>query len=352
MMEKNLKRIFIYLLFLGIVSTITFYFLSNFSGGIEWGKVVNFFLVNPWGLLGIVSLLFSWLTDTLITYILVRKLILVPFSFMKSFNMSIIGIFFNKLSPASTGGSVFQIAYLKRNGVNFGSSISITELRYIIKQGAMVVAAAIGFVMALPIIQRDEITFTLALVGFGLSIGGITILILINVSSKVRTSLLGLTKWAINLLRFSKRLSPKIPDLNQKAEKEFKNYVQSMGMISKNWKFIIPVFFLALLSALGHLFLAFAAVQSFGIFENIPKGILDVISLQAVATTIIFLSPTPGSAGIAEGGFYLFFSTIIPPKFLATVTLEWRILSYFVPFALSGLIFLIIFFHRMVNTRK
>ncbi len=352
MAGKNLKRIVIYLLFLGIVSAITLYFLSNFSGGIEWGKVINFFLANPWGFLGIASLLFSWLTDTLITYILVRKLILVPFSFTKSFNLSIIGIFFNKLSPASTGGSVFQIAYLRRNGINFGSSISITELRYVIKQSAMVVAAALGFLMALPIVERNEITLTLSLIGFGLSISAIAILILINVSSKIRTSLLSLTKWAIGLLRFSKRLSPKIPDLNQKAEKEFKNYVQSIGMISKNWKFIIPVFFLALLSAIGHLFLAFAAVQSFGLFENIPKGILDVLSLQAIATTIIFFSPTPGSAGLAEGGFYLFFSTIVPPKFLATVTLEWRILSYFIPLALSGIIFLIIFFHRMVNARK
>jgi len=352
MTGKNLKRIVLYLLLLGIVSAVTFYFLSNFSGGIEWGKVITFFLANPWGFLGILSLLLSWITDTFITYILIRKIIHVPFSFLKSFNMSIIGIFFNKLSPASTGGSVFQIAYLKRNGINFGSSVSITELRYIIKQSAMVVAAAMGFLIALQVVERNEITFVLSFLGFGLSIGGILILILINVSSKVRTSLLAITKWAIGLLKFSKKLSPKIPDLRQKAEEEFKNYVQSMKMISTNWKFIIPVFFLALLSAWGHLFLAFAAVQSFGIFENIPKGMLEVISLQAIATTIIFFSPTPGSSGLAEGGFYLFFSTIVPPKFLATVTLEWRILSYFVPLILSGIIFLIIFLYRMVSTRK
>ncbi len=347
-----MKRIIIYLLFLGIVSVITFYFLSNFSGGIEWGKIVNFFLVNPWGLLGISSLLFSWITDTLITYILIRKIILVPFSFLKSFNMSIIGIFFNKLSPASTGGSVFQIAYLKRNGINFGSSVSITELRYIIKQSAMVFVAAMGFLIVLPIVERNEITFFLSLLGFSLSVGVIVLFFLINVSAKIRASLLAVTKWAIGLLRFSKKLSPKIPDLNQKAEKEFKNYIQSMGMIVQNWKYIIPVFLLAMLSALSHLFLAFAAVQSFEIFENIPKGILDVVSLQAIATTIIFFSPTPGSAGLAEGGFYLFFSTIIPPKFLATVTLEWRILNYFIPLALSGVIFLIISFSRMVKAKK
>lgn len=335
-----MKRFILYLLFLGLVSAITVYLLNDFGGGIEWGKVINFFVANPWGFLGIISLLLSWIADTAITYFLVQKLTNTPFSFKKSFIMSIIGIFFNKLSPASTGGSVFQISYLKRNGVNFGSSVSITELRYIIKQSAMVITAAAGFVFSLPIVERDRLALILSVLGFGISIFGISILIVMNMNSSVRNSLLKITKWAINLLRFNRKLKLKIPDLNQKAEKEFQNYVQNIGIISKNWKILIIVFAFALLSAIGHLFLAFAAIQSFGIFENIPKGILDVISLQAVATMVIFFSPAPGSAGSAEGGFFLFFSTLVPDKFLGTVTLEWRILSYFIPLLLSGMIFL------------
>lgn len=345
-----MKRIIIYLLSLGIVSAITVYFLSDFGGGIEWGKVINFFLINPWGLFGVISLLLSWLTDTAITYFLIRKLTNTPFSFKKSFIMSIIGIFFNKLSPASTGGSVFQISYLKKNGINFGSSVSITELRYIIKQSAMVVMAAAGFVLALPVVERNQLTLVLSIIGFGISIGGISMLVMMNANQRIRNYLLKTIKWMISLLRFNKKLKLKIPELNQKAEAEFQNYVSNIKIISKNWRILILVFAFALLSAIGHLFLAFAAIQSFGIFENIPKGILDVISLQAVATMIIFFSPTPGSAGLAEGGFFLFFSTIVPSKFLGTVTLEWRILSYFIPLLLSSIIFLLLSLKHMVKS--
>ncbi|MGC9211855.1 MAG: lysylphosphatidylglycerol synthase transmembrane domain-containing protein [Athalassotoga sp.] len=344
-----MKRILIYILFLSVVSAITLYFLSTFSGGIEWAKVFNFFFVNVWGWIGIASLMISWLMDTLITYIMILKITNVKFSFLKSFNMSVIGIFFNKLSPASTGGSVFQIAYLRNNGLNLGTSISVTELRYIIKQSAMVFLAAFGFIDAIPIISRNEIVFILSLTGFVISVGGILILVLANMSAKSRNYMIKTIKWFINLLRFSKRLSPKIPDLNLKVEMEFRNYTESLRLISKNWKVVTVIFILALISAIAHLFLAFAAVQSFGIFENIPRGIVDVLSLQAIATMVIFFSPTPGSSGLAESGFFLFFSTLIPPKFLGTVTLEWRILSYFLPLLISGIIFLFISLSRMVK---
>ncbi|MGC8611000.1 MAG: lysylphosphatidylglycerol synthase transmembrane domain-containing protein [Athalassotoga sp.] len=344
-----MKRILIYILFLSVVSAITLYFLSTFSGGIEWAKVFNFFFVNVWGWIGIASLMISWLMDTLITYIMILKITNVKFSFLKSFNMSVIGIFFNKLSPASTGGSVFQIAYLRNNGLNLGTSISVTELRYIIKQSAMVFLAAFGFIDAIPIISRNEIVFILSLTGFVISVGGILILVLANMNAKSRNYMIKTVKWFINLLRFSKRLSPKIPDLNLKVEMEFRNYTESLRLISKNWKVVTVIFILALISAIAHLFLAFAAVQSFGIFENIPRGIVDVLSLQAIATMVIFFSPTPGSSGLAESGFFLFFSTLIPPKFLGTVTLEWRILSYFLPLLISGIIFLFISLSRMVK---
>ncbi|BBJ28073.1 lysylphosphatidylglycerol synthase transmembrane domain-containing protein [Athalassotoga saccharophila] len=346
-----MKRIIIYIIFLGVVSSVTLYFLSTFSGGIEWSKVLNFFFGNAWGSIGILSLMISWLMDTLITYLMILKITNVKFSLLKSFNMSVIGIFFNKLSPASTGGSVFQIAYLKNNGINLGTSISVTELRYVVKQSAMVFLAAFGFIDAIPIISRNEVVFILSLIGFLISVGGILILVLANISVKSRNYMIKIVKWFINLLRFSKRLSPKIPDLNSKVEKEFQNYTESLRLISRNWKLVIAVFFLALVSALAHLFLAFAAVQSFGIFENIPKGMIDVLSLQAIATMVIFFSPTPGSSGIAESGFFLFFSTLIPSKFLGTVTLEWRILSYFVPLTISGIIFLSISLSRMVKKR-
>ncbi len=343
-----MKRIIIYTIFLGVISAITLYFLSTFSGGIEWSKVLNFFFANAWGIIGIVSLMLSWFMDTLITYIIL-KATNVKFSFLKSFNMSVIGIFFNKLSPASTGGSVFQIAYLKNNGLNLGTSISVTELRYVIKQSAMVFLATFGFIDAIPIISRNEFVFILSLIGFTISIGGILILVIANISARSRNYMIKIVKWFINLLRFSKRLSSKIPDLNSKVEIEFHNYTESLKLISKKWKIVMVIFIFALISAIAHLFLAFAAVQSFGIFENIPKGIIDVLSLQAIATMVIFFSPTPGSSGLAESGFFLFFSTLIPPKFLGTVTLEWRILSYFIPLVISGMIFLFISLSRMVR---
>jgi len=342
------KRFFIYLVFLVIVSILTLYLLGTFGARIEWKRVLNFFSENPWGYFGVLSLAFSWFFDASITYVLINKMIKIPFSFSKSFKMSIIGIFFNKLSPASTGGSIFQIAYLRKNGINLGSSVSIVELRYIIKQIAMLLIASIGFTTAFLITDRSPLTFFLMILGLIFSMSGISFLILIAASHRIRDFILKLTKWMIDFLGFSKKMKPKIPVWKEKMEKEFDNYANSVKIISQNWPITFFAFSLAFLSAIGHLFLAFAAIQSFGIFENIPKGIWDVLAVQAVATMIIYLSPTPGSSGTAEGGFYLFFTPLVPMKFLSTVTLEWRILSYFIPLALSGVIFFLSSIHKML----
>ncbi len=50
--------------------------------------------------------------------------------------------------------------------------------------------------------------------------------------------------------------------------------------------------------------------------------------------------PTPGSSGTAEGEFYLFFSSIVPGRYLATITIEWGILRYFIPLIIGFIVVL------------
>lgn len=53
---------------------------------------------------------------------------------------------------------------------------------------------------------------------------------------------------------------------------------------------------------------------------------------------ILYFAPTPGGSGIAEGGFIMLFSGLIPSGILGIIAVMWRLISEYIPFTV-GLLF-------------
>jgi uncharacterized membrane protein YbhN (UPF0104 family) len=73
-------------------------------------------------------------------------------------------------------------------------------------------------------------------------------------------------------------------------------------------------------------------------FSPIPMNVFDhllVIGRQAVLWIIMVLSPTPGSAGVAELGFSWLFSDFVPAGIALGLAILWRLISYY-PYLIIG----------------
>ncbi len=342
-----LKKFGIYLVLIAIVSAIAIYLLNSFGGGINWKRAFDFFTHDWWGVFGLMSLFVSWLADSGVIYLLVNRSSENHFSFSKSFKTSVVGSFFAMLTPSYSGGQPMQIVYMTRHGVSLGVSTSVMIFRFVVEQGALETIAIFGLVTAMRLMSRVPAAASLAFLGFGFSTAVILFLIILSLSKRVYDKIFGTFKWFISLFRFSKKLRPKIELLLDKVDSEIVKYAQSAKTLSKDPLLLILTFFLGLLTNLANFFLVYVAVAATGFFQNTFRTFLNVISVQSLATMIIYFAPTPGSSGVAEGGFYLFFSTMVPRRYLGTITFEWRVLSYFIPLLIGFIIVTWISFHNI-----
>lgn len=335
-----MKKFIVYLVLIIIVSTITVYLLNSFGGGINWNKMLDFFFHEWWGLIGLASLLVSWMADAGVIYLLTQKGSKEHFGFVKSFKTTIIGAFFGMITPSYSGGQTMQLVYMGKSGLSLGISTSVMVLRFVVEQSALEIIALLGVIRAVHLMKGIPAIISLAMLGFTISTGMIVFLVVFSLSRKVYNKIFGVFKWFVALFKFSKKLRPKIDLFLDKVDSEVEMYAESAKILNKDPILLISTFLLGILSNVASFFTVYSAVISTGVLKNSFSSLLDIISVQSLATMIIYFSPTPGASGVAEGGFYLFFSPIVPREYLGTVTLEWRMLTYFIPLLIGFLLVL------------
>lgn len=98
-------------------------------------------------------------------------------------------------------------------------------------------------------------------------------------------------------------------------------WLRIWGMTALAW--------LARYGVLNCLLAAFAA-EPFGWREHALA-----FARQAALFIVMVLSPTPGSAGVAEAGFVLMFTDLVTPGLVIPLALLWRMLSYY-PYLFVG----------------
>jgi len=75
--------------------------------------------------------------------------------------------------------------------------------------------------------------------------------------------------------------------------------------------------------------------------------LLTILAFQVVVTFFMYFAPTPGAAGVAEGGYGLLFAQLVQKHDITMLTLSWRFLTVYV-----GVIIGIFVMYREFSNRK
>ena len=70
-------------------------------------------------------------------------------------------------------------------------------------------------------------------------------------------------------------------------------------------------------------------------------------SFEIVVTFFMYFTPTPGAAGLAEGGYGLLFAQLVQKKDILLLTVSWRFLTIYV-----GLVIGIFIIYREIFNHK
>ena len=96
-------------------------------------------------------------------------------------------------------------------------------------------------------------------------------------------------------------------------------------LIAKNYKVIIKVAIINTAQLTVFYVIPYVIYRSFNLAS---ASLWNMLAAQTLVMTIVSITPLPGGAGGAEGGFTLLFSVFFKEKIIPAVIL-WRIITYY-----------------------
>ncbi len=231
-----------------------------------------------------------------------------------------IGVFYNAVTPTSSGGQVMQAYTYKKQGIAISSAVSIMAMYSIIFQGVLIAYGILAFIVKYDAINSiGSIKFQIADWAFDLPIWPLTILgFLLNLSVISIVLLMGYWKGFHNFVMgpvisfFAKIRIIKNPDKKRESLRvQVENFKIEMRRLFSNIPFtiLISLCFFALLTL----------KDSIPYFVGMALGNLstsanfwDAVFLSNYHQMVTGLIPTPGSAGVSEYFFARLFVTSGP----------------------------------------
>ena len=293
------------------------------SGNIADGKVVFSLLQKN----------ASFTTLALLMYfVIVAGDVAVFFALLKKMNkknclghaltVSVLGRYYDRITPWSMGGEPFQMGYLISHDVGAGDSCAITMSRHILRFS--VTAVAVIAILASSGIAATVWVMVAALLSI---LGGLVVPTFMLVCAFKPRIGFAIGRW---ILRVGVKL--KLIKDYQKAEDKMTEEVD---------KFLSGIRFLSANKAMIFLIGLCGLTEMFA-YNSAPFFVLRALEVTDLSYWNVFVlciyvnyassfAPTPGGSGLAELSFYAIFASFIGGGQLFWAVLFWRIAIFYIP---------------------
>ncbi len=304
------------------LSFTTLYFVHHYFSAGRLRIPSNLLSANVIGSLAILLLLY-FLADGLRLYSVIRAMgFRIAFSYIVK--LVFVNIFVSNVTPLATGGGVVQVYFMKQKGMPVGEATAATSIRTIL-------AALILFTLTPIIIWTEPNQFRMffhknLLYGItGVSFAYLAVFWIILCRIRIIKHLMFRGLYLLNAMNVVSRPRFRIWFLKVSRELDlfsdgFKRYFRN----SPGWA-ALSVFFTALFLLL---LFSFSIVLVRALGYQVP--VLTVLAFQVVVTFFMYFAPTPGAAGVAEGGYGLLFAQLVQKQDIAPLILSWRFLTIYV----------------------
>ncbi len=284
-----------------------------------------------WLLLTFLAVLASWFIEGLCIHTFCKDVIR-DWNFIDSFQIGMIGNFYNGITPFASGGQPMQIYFLSKKGMDAGVATSIIAKRSLVYQTILVTYAIFMMCISLSFFVQNISNFAWLAV-FGVLSNGSFILFILLFSLNEK-----LTKNAIKAcLRFLHRihLLKNYEKKYLKIEEKLSNFHNSICDCNKVFK----TYFLSILFTIVQI--TCCCIVPYFIYRSFnfnSASVLNILSADSFVTMVSAFIPLPGSSGGAEGSFYLFFNLFFENGTILPAIVLWRFFTYYCNIIVGGII--------------
>lgn len=338
------KILFGALLFLGLTAGVFWYQFANIDdgsagptwSGLRWDFALVIVLALPLDPLATTARM--WL---------VGRVLHPDIRFWTCFKADCANVAVSMLTPSQSGGGPAQVYMLSRDRVPVGTALAVSMLSFL---GTLIGLSVIGSYSLLASTQ-EIVTRPL----FAAAVWAVTLLVVVMVASALAPSLFRapIAMLSRGFARLTGRAdrpadwrppdaapgSPPVDVMGRYAAKlsdVLYTYSRDVTRFFKQGKL---AFLGAIAGTLGFLFarglLAYLSVRFFGI----EASFVQVLEIQMAVVFVVYFSPTPGAAGIAESVSMIAMGAIVPLGVAPYYNLLWRFSTIYF-WALAGMLFL------------
>jgi len=287
--------------------------------------------VKPaWLVVAVATMVVFWIMDgAILSYGI--KLIYRGKSFWKCFKISIIGQYYNAITPFASGGQPAQVYYMNMIGIPGGSASSILMIKFLIYQIVLSIFSTVAIVWkGMTIYNFNSWVFWFSIVGFVINAGAIILLVFLSIK---KGFVQGLVYKIIDMLSRIK-LIKNSENTKKKLKSHVEDFHHGMKLMQDNLKGMLLMGFMTGIQLICFFSITFFIYMALGLKgESWP----NIIFVQALLYLAVSFIPTPGAMGASETGFMAFFRLFFPSNLIFVAMLLWRIISYYLNI-LSGIL--------------
>ncbi len=287
-----------------------------------------------WLSLSILSIIFYWLSEAKILQTITFSLA-GNYSLAAAVKVTMIGQFFNIITPFASGGQPAQLYTLNKQELSSGSAASILMIKFMIYQFMLTLYSLLLIFFKSPFFKaKTNNFFYLIFIGFAVNLSVILALYIFARHKKIKEFLLlGSLKFLAKI-----KLIKDYQKWERKVNKQIELFHQDLRILKRKKKMLLKI------SIFTAVQLSFFFLIPYFVYRSFNLNQVEVFTIIAAAAFVIMITsfvPVPGASGGAEISFYYFFSLFFLKEQLLIAIFIWRFISYYSALIIGGLIIFI-----------
>ena len=234
-------------------------------------------------------------------------------------NVVLSNYFLALITPGASGGAVAQIIFMKRAGVPVAKATAVVIVR---------TTMSITFlILLLPfVLYNDKALVSWLPTDFIMAIALVIFLVPIVLIGFMNTRYP-----EHRLFLLTSKLSK---TMRRKIFLWYKEFRKASFLLGKNPIAVFRAFIESGTSLLAIYSVVPVFINGFGL--DLPYQL--VMGRMVLLNLLLYFSPTPGGSGIAEAGFVVLFSPLLPGGTVGIMAVLWRFACEYFPFLLGGIV--------------
>lgn len=335
--KKKTKSVIINSLMLALNVFIMFFIINSFlksTQGSDFSTVAYIQGGRLWWLaLAFGLYLVMLLSNTLNNYILIKNTSGIK-NFYLSYRVSVIGKYYDNITPFAVGGQPFQIVAMSKAGINPGTATSIPIIKIIVNNMVISIFALSAFIFGIPNLPATTslnsfLQILIEICGvIGLIICAFMGFLLLFLGNR-RIVGKSFSRWLIRL-GYKLRIVKDYRKSFEKFNNQVIEYQNSTSYLGRNKGVMFQTIMLSVIENIAYASIPFAIVMAFSGIQITCFG--DFFYIWGVCVVLYYICsmatagiPLPGGTGMMELSYILFFGT---SSLIGGVNIVWGLLFY------------------------